>query len=480
MQQTPEPAVPSSGEQGLRDNANTERQAPSAPPSSTRSSATGTKAQDASDRAALARLWELYEEAVLPLEQRSHYGHFYGPPITHEEHAARPQVLLLGQYSTGKTSMVRWLTRAESPHFDVRPQPSTDKFMAVVHGEQERLIHGAAATCFPQLPYQGLGVFGVNFLNSFSALALPSETLRDITFVDTPGVLAGREHKNRDYDFTAVCVWMATRADVILLTFDAHKLDISDEFFEVIEALRPFADKVRCVLNKADQIDATNLVRVNGALLWNVGKVLRTPEVAKVFVSSFWDAEYRYKDHQGLFEEDKRAILDELRDLPRRVFDRKVDALVQRVRRVRAHMAITSHVRSQLPWTWVAIRATVRLRRWLHEELPRLFEEAQRARSISAGDMPCIKDFQAKLDTFEDLTKLPSWNGREIARLDRVLEVEIPALVRETSDVTAPPTHTKDDAEGSATRPGFLSRFRRGGPGTPEKGVSAKRQRAMS
>merc|ERR1719330_48244 len=105
---------------------------------------------------------------------------------------------------------------------------------------------------------------------------------------------------------------MAQRADIVLMMFDAHKLDISDEFFEVMEALRPFADKVRCVLNKADQIDATNLVRVNGALLWNVGKVLRTPEVAKVFVSSFWDAEYRFKEHKQLFDEDKEAVLKEL------------------------------------------------------------------------------------------------------------------------------------------------------------------------
>jgi hypothetical protein len=72
------------------------------------------------------------------------------------------EVLLLGQYSTGKTSMVKWLTGVDSTSFDVRPQPSTDKFMAVVHGKEERLINGNAAACLPQLPYQGLSTFGAN------------------------------------------------------------------------------------------------------------------------------------------------------------------------------------------------------------------------------------------------------------------------------------------------------------------------------
>ncbi|CAE8607533.1 unnamed protein product, partial [Polarella glacialis] len=211
----------------------------------------GNSTRHSEERKVLRRLWQLYEEVVLPLEQKSFYDHFCAPPISMEEFEARPQVLLVGQYSTGKTSMVKWLTGTNSPHFDVRPQPSTDKFMAVVHGDEERLIHGNAATCLPQLPYQGLSRFGGSFLGSFQALVLPAKILRDITFIDTPGVLSGSKQRiGRDYEFAAISAWMADRADLVLLTFDAHKLDISDEFQEVMEVLRPYADKVRCVLNK--------------------------------------------------------------------------------------------------------------------------------------------------------------------------------------------------------------------------------------
>lgn len=46
------------------------------------------------------------------------------------------------------------------------------------------------------------------------------------------------------------------------------------EFRLVIESLKTHDDKVRCVLNKADAIDRQKLMRVYGALMWSIGKVI--------------------------------------------------------------------------------------------------------------------------------------------------------------------------------------------------------------
>merc|ERR1712100_763223 len=129
-------------------------------------------------------------EKLLPIERDSFFHEFHQAPLTESELEARPQALFLGQYSTGKTTMIRWITGVDSPHFDIKPQPSTDKFMAVVHGDDEEQIKGHAATCLPTLPYQGLGQFGQDFLAKFEALVEPAEILRSLTFVDTPGVLS--------------------------------------------------------------------------------------------------------------------------------------------------------------------------------------------------------------------------------------------------------------------------------------------------
>ena len=44
-----------------------------------------------------------------------------------------------------------------------------------------------------------------------------------------------------------LCRWFAERADRILLLFDAHKLDISDEFKSAIDAIKGEGDKVKYI-----------------------------------------------------------------------------------------------------------------------------------------------------------------------------------------------------------------------------------------
>ncbi len=130
---------------------------------------------------------------------------------------------------------------------------------------------------------QGLAVYGNGFLSKFECAQCDAPLLHEVTLVDTPGVLSGEKQRiERTYDFIDVCSWFASRCDLILLLFDPHKLDISDEFKQVISTLKGHDDKVRVVLNKADQVDQQQLMRVYGALLWSLSKVFRSPEVCKV------------------------------------------------------------------------------------------------------------------------------------------------------------------------------------------------------
>jgi len=230
------------------------------------SAAMGSQAmQDAANRTArvAAKLKEIYKRSVLPLEKKYQYDYFYDSPFLSDvEFDAKPQVLLIGQYSVGKTSFIRYLLGRDFPGQRIGPEPTTDRFTVLINGPEERTIPGNALSVHPDMPFRGLDRFGVSFLSRFEGSQVPSTVLKSITLIDTPGILAGKKQEaNRGYEFTKVVSWFAERADLIILLFDAHKLDISDELKNAIDALKGHEDKVRCILNKADQIDRQQLMR---------------------------------------------------------------------------------------------------------------------------------------------------------------------------------------------------------------------------
>jgi len=117
-----------------------------------------------------------------------------------------------------------------------------------------------------------------------------SNTLKNITIIDTPGILSGEKQKSgRNYNYAEVLDWFAERSDLIILVFDVQKLDLSDEMGDAIKSLQKHYDKIRVVLNKADSISHQNLLKVYGALLWSLGRVITTPEVTKIHIGSFWN-----------------------------------------------------------------------------------------------------------------------------------------------------------------------------------------------
>mmetsp|Transcript_42842 Transcript_42842/g.104722 ORF Transcript_42842/g.104722 Transcript_42842/m.104722 type:complete len:515 (-) Transcript_42842:184-1728(-) len=388
-------------------------------------------------------LKNLYIKRVKPLEDQSWYSHFStGSTMVASDFDAKPIVLLLGQYSVGKTSFIRSMLGKDFPGMRIGPEPTTDRFVAVMNDENERIVPGHALSMQKDTPFHGLAQFGNSFLNKFMGSNCDAPILGNITLIDTPGVLSGEKQRlGRDYDFCSVIEWFAERCDMIIVMFDAHKLDISDELTQVLEKLRPHQDKIRILLNKVQQIDTQQLMRVYGALMWSLGKVLNIPEVPRVYMGSFWDQDDDTQSvwmesaaHQQLLVREKEDLIKELISLPQNSIMRRISELVKRARAVKVHAFIIHYLRKQIAgWATVTVWNKTEKQAQLIQSLDREFVMAARRYNLPLGDFPNVNKMRASLREIKDLRDIPKLNKNLVAEMDKMFTADIPRLLETAS-----------------------------------------------
>jgi len=381
------------------------------------------KPQDSAAKVS-AGLSHFYFKYVKTLEQNFKFNKFCTPLLNQADFSAKPMVLLIGQYSVGKTTFIKFLLERDFPGMRIGPEPTTDKFAAILHGMRERIIPGHAAAVDRSKPFQSLETFGTDFLNRFEVSECNAPILEHISLVDSPGILSGEKQRlNRGYDFVKVVAYWASRVDRILLLFDAHKLDISDEFRNAILALKGNSDKIRCVLNKSDQVSQQQLMRVYGALLWSLGKVLNTPEVLRVYVSSFWDKPYKEVECAKLFDMEKTDLLADLKALPRSASIRRINEFVKRTRRAKVHAIIINHLKEKFGWFGKA-----KTQDKIVGNMREMFEEISKKYNLARGDFPNADKFSTILKQF-DIWKFPALKEKDLAIIDDILRNGVPKLL---------------------------------------------------
>jgi len=366
----------------------------------------------------------IYKEHLLPFEKEYKYHEFHSPMLEDPDFDGKPLVMLMGQYSTGKTTFIRYLLEKDFPGMRIGPEPTTDTFHVIDYGEEDGKIPGNVLAVDTKKPFTQLKQFGGTFLSRFECSTTKSSVLKSVSFLDTPGILAGEKQSlNRGYDYVAVLKWFAERADRIILLFDAHKLDISDEFKQAIESIREHDDKIRICLNKADMMSHQQLMRVYGALMWSLSRILGNPEVTRIYVGSFWNQPLQFAANRDLFEAEQEDLFDDLQGLPRFATIRRLNDLIKRARLAKVHAYVITYLKKQMPLIGKDSK-----KKDMIKKLDQIFTLLQNEHKIPKSDFPDVNVMRKHLERF-DFSKFNSLDSKMMEKVDKMLADDIPRLM---------------------------------------------------
>lgn len=173
-------------------------------------------------------------------------------------------------------------------------------------------------------------------------------------------------------------------------------------------------------------------MRVYGALMWSLGKVFHTPEVARVYIGSFWDQPLKYEINERLFYREELDLVEDLQNLTKNAALRKVNDLIKRICTLKVHAQILGSLRQEMPM-FIGKNSK---KQELISNLDDLFEKLHKDCDIPKGDFPPVNRTQELLESF-NFNQLPKLNNDHLITLNNVLRHDLTQLVTEINKINS-------------------------------------------
>lgn len=211
----------------------------------------------------------------------------------------KPIVLVLGNYSSGKSTLINEFVGAKVQ--DTGQAPTDDSFTVITcdddadsaanlpDGQVYEERDGSVLLGDYQYPFTLLRRFGDHFAARIRLKKVKSKALRNLAIIDTPGMLDSAADSERKYDFQGVIGELAMISDLVLVLFDPHKAGtIKESHFSLKHTLpeKIFEDRLIFVLNRIDECSNLNdLLRVYGTLCWNLSQMTGRKDIPSVLLT---------------------------------------------------------------------------------------------------------------------------------------------------------------------------------------------------
>ncbi|MGD8369081.1 MAG: dynamin family protein [Desulfobacterales bacterium] len=208
----------------------------------------------------------------------------------------RPIVLVLGNYSSGKSALINEFLGADIQA--TGQAPTDDSFTVITHDggppsqgpvrtTEER--DGKYLLNDPEYPFEMLKKHGQRFSAHFRLKKVNAPFLQTLAIIDTPGMLDSITERDRGYNYQEVVGDLAQLADLILVLFDPHKAGtIREAHISLRDTLptRTFEDRVLFVLNRIDECATLiDLIRVYGTLCWNLSQITGRKDIPPIHLT---------------------------------------------------------------------------------------------------------------------------------------------------------------------------------------------------
>jgi EH domain-containing protein 1 len=229
------------------------------------------------------KLTDVIDQHLNPLSQR--YG--YHEISLSSTLKWKPIVLVLGNYSSGKSTLINELIGHEVQQ--TGQSPTDDSFTVLTKGQNQDTREGSVLLNDPHYPFEHMRRHGQGFSSHFQLKTVDSALLEEIALIDTPGMLDSSNNAARGYNYNEVVYDLAQLADLILIVFDAHKAGTVRELNDSLNSILPratFENRIVYVLNRIDECESLiDLTKTYGTLCWNLAQVTQRKDIPTILMS---------------------------------------------------------------------------------------------------------------------------------------------------------------------------------------------------